>query len=429
MSHFGVLSYRGTGHLNAMSALSRHLLLRGHRVTCFERPDLQSHVLSRGIDFVPIGCIRQRREFSPLDSQSRSAPSLSDLRYRIRRIMEEIDMSLHEAPAALSRSRIDALLIDEITLPGPTLAQMLQLPYFIISTSVPHNFGWEVPHSLAHCGNKLAGLPRLYKSLLQISNLQMRGPVRWHLNRKRRQLNLAPVLNLPRDYPPLAHIATLPACLDFPRASLPHNFHYTGPFLDESAGYPVPFPWDSLDGRRLIYVSLGTARTVPQTTFRVIAEACSGLGHQVVISLGGSHSPEFLSDLPGEPLIVKEAPQREIIRLADVVINHGGINTVFETLSEGKPMVAIPIAHDQPALAARLSWLQVAEVIPHNDLSAKRLRAAIVTVLNTPSYRHTAHELQTQILAARGLDRAVTIIEEALGSNISTAQTLSYAYE
>ena len=36
------------------------------------------------------------------------------------------------------------------------------------------------------------------------------------------------------------------------------------------------------------------------------------------------------------------------------MINHAGINTVLETLMEGKPMIAIPITHDQPALAARL---------------------------------------------------------------------------
>lgn len=414
MSHFGMLSYRGTGHLNAMSALSRQLQLRGHQVTCFERPDLESQVLTRGINFVAIGRSRPRREHSQIDIRSNSTLSLSDLGYRIRRITDEIDMFLREAPAALLKSRIDALLIDEITLPGPTLAEMSGLAYFIISTSIPFSFGWKVPHALAHCDNKPAGLARLYKSLLQISNLQMRGPVLWHINHRRRQYGLTPVRSIPSSFPPLAHIATLPACLDFPRRSLSNSFHYTGPFLDESATHSIPFPWERLDGRRLIYVSLGTARTIPPTTFRIIAEACCGLGFQVVISLGGSRGPEALEDLPGYPLIVREAPQLELIRLAEVVINHGGINTVFEALSEGKPMIAIPIAHDQPALAARLSWLQVAEVIPHNKLSAKRLRTAVVKVLNTPGYRHAAQGLRTQIRSARGLDRAVAIIERSI---------------
>jgi hypothetical protein len=33
MSHFGVLSYKGAGHLNPLIALSRQLIDRGHRVT------------------------------------------------------------------------------------------------------------------------------------------------------------------------------------------------------------------------------------------------------------------------------------------------------------------------------------------------------------------------------------------------------------
>ncbi len=158
-----------------------------------------------------------------------------------------------------------------------------------------------------------------------------------------------------RYFLPLAHIATLPECLDLPHATLPNNFYYTGPFVEEGARPPIAFPWDRLDGRPLIYVSLGTSRKIAPAIFHMIAEACQGLDVQVVISLGGSRSPSILEALPGDPLVVKEAPQLELVKVATVVINHAGINTVLETLMEGKPMIAIPITHDQPALAARLA--------------------------------------------------------------------------
>jgi zeaxanthin glucosyltransferase len=133
-----------------------------------------------------------------------------------------------------------------------------------------------------------------------------------------------------------------------------------------------------------------------------------------VISLGGSRSPEMFGDLPGDPLVVREAPQLELIKIARIVINHAGINTVLESLMEGKPMIAIPITHDQPALAARLAWLKVAEVIPEKRLSAKLLREALIKLLNQSSYRDAAVELQAKIRAAHGLERAVELIEAAL---------------
>jgi MGT family glycosyltransferase len=413
MSHFGVLSYKGTGHLNSLAALSRQLVSRGHRITFFQKPELETQVRQYGLEFSPIGKT-QGPVSEPSGTNNRRRSGIADLRYRIKRITDEMEIYLREAPDALTRAGINALIVDEIALPGPTLAQMLQLPYIFVSTSVPHNFGWTVPRSLSQCNNPISYFSRLENALLQVSVFCIRGPVRWKLDEYRRQLGLGPVRKLQKAFPALAHIATLPECLDFPRSMVASNFYYTGPFVDESSRRSVEFPWDRLDGRRLIYVSLGTTRKVQSVIFGLIAEACEGLGLQVVISLGGSRSPEIFGELPGNPLIVKVAPQLELIKVAEIVINHAGINTVLETLIEGKPMIAIPITHDQPALAARLAWLGIAEVIPEKRLSVKRLRSALVKLLNNASYRVAARDVQAKIRSARGLERAVDVIEGAL---------------
>jgi UDP:flavonoid glycosyltransferase YjiC (YdhE family) len=87
---------------------------------------------------------------------------------------------------------------------------------------------------------------------------------------------------------------------------------------------------------------------------------------------------------------------------------------VFEALMEGKPMVAIPLAHDQPAMAARLARLKIAEVLPVMRLSAKRIRKAVTKLLSDPSYLHAAREMQTKLHSLRGLERAVEVIEKSL---------------
>jgi zeaxanthin glucosyltransferase len=339
---------------------------------------------------------------------------VADLRYRIKRITDEMYVFLRDAPVAVSEAGIDALIIDEISLPGPTVAQLLNLPYVFVSTSVPHNFGWTVPRSLFYCDNPISLFGRLQNALLQVSVFRMHGPVSWKLDRYRQQRGLGPIRELQKVFPARAHIATLPECLDFPRSTRPMNFYYTGPFVDAVGRPSIEFPWDRLDERPLIYVSLGTSRKIQPCVFRMIAEACEGLGLQVVMSLGGRRDPEAFVDLPGNPLIVREAPQLDLIKIASIVINHAGINTVLETLMEGKPMIAIPITHDQPALAARLSWLHVAEVIPERRLSARALRSAVLRVLNDSSYGDAAREIQRKIKAGRGLDRAVEVIERCL---------------
>jgi zeaxanthin glucosyltransferase len=412
MPHFGVLSYGGAGHMNPLLALSRRLVARGHRVTFFQRPELEARVGEYGVEFTAIGTVR------PLAERNNARFGVADLRYRIERIADEMSLFLRDAPDAISRSGIDALIIDEIFLPGPTLAQLLKLPYIFVSTFVPHNLGWRVPRSLSQYDNPISIFGRLRNCLLQVSVLRMHGPVRWTLEQHRRRLGLGSIRELQKVFPAGAHIAILPKCLDFPRSTIPINFHYTGPFVDQSARPAVDFPWDRLDGRPLIYVSLGTSRKIQASIFRIIAEACEGLGLQIVMSLGGRRDPEMFAGLPGSPLVVREAPQLELITVAAIVITHAGINTILETLMEGKPIIAIPITHDQPAMAARLAWLHVAEVIPEKRLTAKSLRSAVLRVLHDPSYGDVAREMQGKIQSGRGLERAVEVIEETLKRSI-----------
>jgi MGT family glycosyltransferase len=202
--------------------------------------------------------------------------------------------------------------------------------------------------------------------------------------------------------------------LDDRRSGLPATFHYTGPWANQAARPDVEFPWDKLDGRPILYASLGTTRNVQAFIFRLVAEACQEFDLQLVISLGGRFDPGMFADLPGNPLVTKYAPQLDLIQLATLVITHGGPNTVFEALMQGKPMVAIPLAHDQPAVAARLARLGIAEVLPVMRLSAEKIQRAVSNVLNDPAYRRAAVAIQAEMRSLHGLDRAANLIEEAL---------------
>jgi zeaxanthin glucosyltransferase len=413
MSHFGVLSYKGTGHLNPLIALSGKLVARGHRVTFLQKPELEERVRQHGLEFSPIGLWNSSSGGQGSRGQQGALSGVAALRDGVRRIVGDMEMFLREAPAALVRAGVDTLLMDEIALSGPTLAEMLRLPYFVVSTSVPHNFGWTAPSRMTQPSSPFEGLQTAW---LQVSVLRMRGPVRRRLDRFRRQAGLGPIAKIAQVFPELAHITQLPQCLDYPRSALPHNFHYTGPFVDEGARPAVEFPWERLDGRPVVYASLGTTRKSDPAIFRLIAEACDGCNLQLVISLGGRRPPEHFDGLPGDPLVVRYAPQLELLKRAEIVVMHGGLNTALETLMEGKPMIAIPKSFDQPAVAARLEWLGVAEVVSVDNISAQRLRSALSKVLNDPSYRNAATEVQGIIRSARGLDRAADIIEQELGS-------------
>ena len=412
--HFGVLSFTGTGHLNSFLSLSQQLKDRGHRVTFFDKPKIEQRVLQAGLEFFSVFQKTTTFQKEPPPTGRGVWSEISMLRFNLRRIIQDLNSFLEKTPAALTNAGVDALIINEIALTGPTVAQMLRLPYFIISTSVPHNFGWGGYPWFSGYRYSSSWFSWVQNAYLENSTLRIRGPIRNALDDYRRQFGLDPFAKLLESYPPLAHITQLPRCLDLPRKNLPSGFFYTGPFSRESATRPVEFPWDRLDGRTVVYASLGTTRNVQPWIYRLIAEACEGLDVQLVISLGGRFDTQSFADLAGRPLVVKYAPQLELLKVAKIVITHACLNTVFETLLQGLPMIAIPLAHDQPAIAARLDRLNVAEVLPVMRLSVKRIRNALIKLLTNPAYRDAAVSLKSTIRATHGAECAAEVIEAAL---------------
>jgi zeaxanthin glucosyltransferase len=427
--HFGVLSFAGTGHLNPLMSLSRELVLRGHRVTFFDKLKAEAQVRDAGFDFVPVG----EKEDSGKEKTTfngRSAWSeISAMRSNLARIQHDVKMFLEETPAAVSRAGVNALLIDEVALAGPTVAQLLRLPYFIISTSVPHRFGWRCSSWFFGYRYSKSWLSWIQSVFLELSVTRIRGPVRSMLDDYRRRAGLGQVRTISKDFPCLAHIGQLPKCLDRPRRPVPKDFHYKGSFEWRIARPHVAFPWYQFDGRPILYVSLGTTRNVQTALLRMIAKACEGLDLQLVISLGNRFAPDSLTDLPGRPVVTKFAPQLDILKVAHIVVTHGGSNTVFEALAEGKPMIVIPLAYDQPAMAALLARLHLVEVLPVMRLSARRVRAAVEKILRDRSYHDAAQKMQTMMRSSRGEGLAADLIEKTLNQQIVRREAVVPALE
>src|ERR1700753_3979184 len=121
MSHFGVLSYKGTGHLNPLIALSRQLVARGHRVTLFQHPELEQQARESGLEFVPVDIPGSSVSHSrPVRIGRKAKTSIAEIRDRLNRTTTEIEAFLREYPAAIRAAGVDTLIMGEISLAGPT---------------------------------------------------------------------------------------------------------------------------------------------------------------------------------------------------------------------------------------------------------------------------------------------------------------------
>jgi MGT family glycosyltransferase len=409
-----------------MTALGYELRQRGHAVTVVGVLDAKPKVLAAGLDFRALGEVS-----FPVGSIPTAFAKLGQLdglaafRYTIALLQQLTLTLLQEAPAALQSAGVEAVLIDQTAFGASTVAQCLGLPFISVCCALmlnqepyipPFNTAWQYQATWWARSRNQLGHTLMARLARPITDLLLDYRKRWAL---------PAYTHLDDGYSDLAQLCQQPVEFEFPRAHLPTCFHFTGPYTNPASREPTFFPFNQLTGQPLLYASLGTVQNRLLSTFQTIAEACQDLEAQLVIALGGGCTPEALPALPGSPLVVGYAPQLELLQRATLTITHAGMNTTLESLSHGVPMVAIPIANDQPGVAARIAWTGTGAVVPLKRLNVSKLRSAIQQVLTEDSYQQNALRLQAAIQRAGGVKKAADIVEQVVATGKPVLQQTS----
>jgi zeaxanthin glucosyltransferase len=416
MAHLGLICPELSGHLNPMTTLGRKLQRRGHQVTVVARADVRAKAQQAGLGFVVIG----EREFpegamGETTAQLGRLNGLKAVRFTVELLRRGVATLLREGPDAIRVAKIDALLVDQAVPAGNTVAEVLGVSLVTVCNALAMNLDPTLPPAVMLWRFKRGFFARVRNRAGNAALRWLVKPIIDEINTYRAEHGLRLLEgNSLGEGSALAEIAQQPAFFDYPREMLPECFHYTGPWHDPTGGGErTVFPWEKLDGRPLIYASMGTLQNRVREIFETLAKACAGLDAQLVLSLGSrDQAPD--AAFAGAPVVVPFAPQIELLKRATLTITHAGLNTALESLSQGVPMVAIPITNDQPGIASRLEWLGVAEVVAPSRLSVPRLGAAIQRVLREPGYRVKARRYQQEIAHLNGLALAADIVDQAI---------------
>ncbi len=335
MAHFGLICPELSGHLNPMTTLGRELKRRGHRVTLIGRPDAQKKTESAGLGFAVVG----EKEF-PAGSLAQTTAQLGRLaglkaiRLTAELLRRAAVTVLDQASGAIASTGVDALLVDQVTPAGETVAEMLNLPFLSVCNALALNPDPALPPAVTPWRYRRGTIWR-WRNALGDSILRLAArPIIREINTRRARAGLTQLAGKVPQSHGLAQIAQQPAFFDYPRERLPDNFHYTGPWHALESGDKLEFPWEKLDGRPLIYASMGTLQNRQGPIFEAIAAACAGLDAQLVLSLG-SRDQRLELKLAGAAIVVPFAPQLELLRRAALTITHAGLNTALESLAQG----------------------------------------------------------------------------------------------
>jgi MGT family glycosyltransferase len=413
----GLFCFLGRGHLDPCLALGRRLQSRGHHVTVFHLTVAQAAIRSSGLAFQAVD------EHDMLAGSSRAMNGKARWTSTVTAVIDHAKRVLSEAPEALRRLQIDAVLADQLDVAAGSAADRVGIPFISLSCAPPLYLDESTPAAYfghAHAeGPEALARNRMGNSIVE----RLARPVLRVVNERRAAWRL-PLLRGVNDlFSTRAIVTQLPLFLDLPRRTVSHLF-YTGPFQDDNGQKSVGFNWDQLNGKPVIYTSMGTIRNKAPEVFRMIATACAGVDAQLLFSLGGGLSRAALGPLPGQPLVVDYVPQRALLRRAMLTINCAGLNTTLDSLTCGVPLVAIPVGEDQPGVAVRIARANVGRIVPIERASVTALRDAIHTVLEDPQYRTAARDCQSALSALNGADRAASLIEHLLGHTSSARHAL-----
>ncbi|MBC8120279.1 MAG: glycosyl transferase family 1 [Gemmatimonadaceae bacterium] len=413
MTVFGVILPAAVGHFDPTAALAHRLQERGHHPVFLMVRDWQQRVEAEGFGYHPVleeecpagtwaGILEK---MSALDGQA-------NLKYTLEYYEREAHALFRDVPAAVEAQGIEALLVDQTVFAGSTVAEHLGLPFVTLCCALALNRELDIPPSSSPWGYQPNRWGRLRNRLGYTALDWLTRKLRRTLQQQRTRWQLPPLARWNGTYSPFAQISQQPQAFDFPRQQLPRHFHYTGPIRGPSHSRAPAFPFDRLNGRPLLYASLGTIQNRRLEIFKTIAAACAGLEVQLAIAHGGGLDDNTVAQLPGRPIAVAYAPQLEVIRRSAAVITHAGLNTTLDALAHGLPVVALPLVHEQPAIARRILWTGTGAALWPSELNPTSLRSLISEVLEDPTYRQAAGRIKQAIDQSGGVNRAADVCEQ-----------------
>jgi MGT family glycosyltransferase len=162
-------------------------------------------------------------------------------------------------------------------------------------------------------------------------------------------------------------------------------------------------------GGRLIYLSLGSLGSADVGLMQRLVDLLGATDHRVIVSKGPLADQITLHpNMTGEGFL----PQPAILPMVDLVITHGGNNTVVESFHHGKPMIVLPLFWDQVDNAQRVHETGFGRRLATYDFEDRELLGAVDELLADAHLHDRLAAVGARMQATDGTTRAADLIEQ-----------------
>jgi MGT family glycosyltransferase len=205
-----------------------------------------------------------------------------------------------------------------------------------------------------------------------------------------------------------ANLYVYPEIADYQRDQLPGEpWHRLDSAVRQTdAAYVLP---DHLAAEGpLVYFSLGSLGSADVQLMQRVIGCLSATPYRFIVSMGPLHDEITLGPNMGGAEFL---PQTSVIPMCDLVITHGGNNTVTESLHFGRPMIVLPLFWDQHDNAQRVHELGLGVRLDTYRFTDSQMQDALDSLLWNQALRTRLSAAASAIQRRDGLHQAAGLIE------------------
>jgi hypothetical protein len=187
-------------------------------------------------------------------------------------------------------------------------------------------------------------------------------------------------------------LVLLPKAFDRPGKHLRSNVHYVGPIVDQvPARGSWDLPWSPDHPDPLVLVSFSTTYMAQEAVLQRTIDALAGLPVRGLVTTGPSVGASSL--IPSANTVIRsQIDHQMVLPHADAVVTHAGLGTVLAALTNGVPLLCLPMGRDQGANSEHVeAWGAGRAISP--DATVEEIRVALAELLDSPKYRYRARRM------------------------------------
>ncbi|CAG2169519.1 unnamed protein product [Oppiella nova] len=210
---------------------------------------------------------------------------------------------------------------------------------------------------------------------------------------------------------PYANFYMTPKELDYTDIrKLPDNYYGFDCFKrtgSDERTFDIPEPLRNRSGK-LVYLSLGSMGSANVDLMKRLVSIMSKSEHRFIVSKGVFHDKFSLADnMWGE----RSVPQIKVLPMVDLIVTHGGNNTLTESMYFGKPMIVLPLFFDQFDNAQRVQEMGFGVRLDPFRCSEQQLLDAINSVLNDQTMAQKCKKASMRIQSENSIEKINDIVE------------------